>query len=202
MKMIAGLGNPGREYEGTPHNVGFDVVDALASRLGASWKNSSKFHALAAKAEYAGEVLWLVKPQTYMNLSGQAVAPLLRYYAGTPADLIAVEDDADLPLGRLRIRGGGGSGGHHGLDSIIASLGTEAFARIRIGIGRRGRGNLASQVLGKFGPEQLAAAGKAIDAAADAALCLAEKGLNEAMNRFNGWDAQAPAGGPVPDKGL
>ncbi|MBO4287363.1 MAG: aminoacyl-tRNA hydrolase [Kiritimatiellae bacterium] len=202
MKMIAGLGNPGREYEGTPHNVGFDVVDALASRLGASWKNSSKFHALTAKAEYAGDVLWLVKPQTYMNLSGQAVAPLLRYYAGTPADLVAVEDDADLPLGRLRIRAGGGSGGHHGLDSLIACLGTEAFARIRIGIGRRGHGDLAAQVLGKFGADRLELAGKAVAAAADAALCLAEKGLNEAMNRFNGWDAQPPAETPVPDKGL
>jgi PTH1 family peptidyl-tRNA hydrolase len=192
--MVAGLGNPGREYEDTPHNVGFDVVDVLASRLGAEWKSSSKFHALTARTQFAGDALLLVKPQTFMNLSGTSVAPLLNYYGGKPADLTVVEDDSDLPLGRLRIRGSGSSGGHHGLDSIIEQLGTPAFTRVRLGMGRREHGGLADQVLGKFDAERRDIARRLEEAAADAVQAILENGLEEAMNRFNGWSAdEAPA---------
>lgn len=192
MKLIAGLGNPGESYANTPHNVGFDVVDLLAQRLEAGWKNSSGFHARVARATCAGAPLLLVKPQTFMNLSGTSVAPLLRYYGGTPADLTVILDDADLPLGRLRIRGSGGSGGHRGLASIIEALGTEAFPRIRLGVGREERGGLVGHVLGKFDETRRPCVGKMTEAAADAVQCLTEKGLNEAMNRYNGWDAEEP----------
>jgi len=188
--MIAGLGNPGETYANTPHNVGFDVVDLLAERLGAGWKNSSGFHARVARTSYAGETLLLAKPQTFMNLSGTSVAPLLRYYGGTPSDLTVILDDADLPLGKVRIREAGGSGGHRGLASVIEALGTEAFPRIRLGVGREDRGDLANHVLGKFDEARQKLVGAMIEAAADAVQCLTANGLNEAMNRFNGWSAQ------------
>ena len=190
MKMFAGLGNPGETYANTPHNVGFDVVDLLAERLGAGWKNSSGFHARVARTTSAGESLLLAKPQTFMNLSGNSVAPLLRYYGGTPSDLTVILDDADLPLGKLRIRASGGSGGHRGLASIIEALGTEGFPRIRLGVGREERGDLVGHVLGKFGAERQTRVRGMIEAAADAAQCLTENGLNEAMNRYNGWSAE------------
>ena len=191
--MIAGLGNPGETYANTAHNVGFDVVGLLAQRLDAGWKNSLWFHARTARVNFAGQMLVLVKPQTYMNLSGTSVAPLLKYLGGKPDDLTVVSDDADLPLGRLRIRGSGGSGGHRGLASIIGSLGTEAFSRIRVGVGRSDdrRRDLASQVLAKLDETQKTALGKAAEVAADAVMCLLEKGLNESMNRFNGWGAES-----------
>ncbi len=190
MKMIAGLGNPGEAYANTPHNVGFDVVDLLAKRLDSGWKNSSGFHARVTRVTYAGETVWLVKPQTFMNLSGTSVAPLLRYYGGTPADLTVVLDDADLPLGRLRIRASGGSGGHRGLASVIEALGTEAFPRVRLGVGREERGGLIGHVLGKFGEDRLSLVRATIEAAADAVQCSTANGLNEAMNRYNGWSAE------------
>jgi len=190
VKMIAGLGNPGTAYANTPHNVGFDVVDELAKRLGAGWKNSSGFHAHVARTAYAGETLMLVKPQTFMNLSGTSVAPLLRYYGGAPEELTVVVDDADLPLGRLRIRASGGSGGHRGLASVIEALGTEAFPRIRLGVGREEQGGLTGHVLGKFDEKRRELVRTMVGAAADAVQCLTEKGLNEAMNRYNGCNAE------------
>ncbi|MEI7899647.1 MAG: aminoacyl-tRNA hydrolase [bacterium] len=188
--MIAGLGNPGETYANTPHNVGFDVVDLLAKRLEAGWKNSLRFHACLARVACAGDTVWLVKPQTFMNLSGASVAPLLRYYGGSPEDLTVVLDDADLPLGRLRIRTSGGSGGHHGLASVIEALGTEAFPRVRLGVGREERGGLTDHVLGKFGEDCLNLVRAMIEAAADAVQCSTANGLNEAMNRYNGWSAE------------
>lgn len=190
MKVIAGLGNPGATYANTPHNVGFDVVDVLAQRFEAGWKNSSGFHAQVARTAFAGETLMLVKPQTFMNLSGTSVVPLLRYYGGSPDDLTVILDDADLPLGRLRIRASGGSGGHRGLASVIEVLGTEAFPRIRLGVGREEQGGLTGHVLGKFDETRRALVQELIGTAADAAKCLTEKGLNEAMNRYNGWTAE------------
>jgi PTH1 family peptidyl-tRNA hydrolase len=193
--MIAGLGNPGDAYVNTAHNVGFDVVRLLAQRLDAGWKNSLWFHARTARVTVAGQMVVLVQPQTYMNLSGTSVGPLLRYLGGKPEDLTVVSDDADLPLGRLRIRGSGGTGGHRGLASIIGALGTEAFSRIRVGVGREDdrRRDLAGQVLAKLDDDRREVLGKATEAAADAVMCLIEKGLNETMNRFNGWGAEAPA---------
>ena len=192
MKLIAGLGNPGESYANTPHNVGFDVVDVLAKKLETEWKNSSGFHARMARTAFAGETLMLVKPQTFMNLSGSSVAPLLRYYGGEPKDLTVVLDDADLPLGRLRIRPTGGSGGHRGLASVIEALGTEAFPRVRLGVGREERRGLVDHVLGKFDEDRLSVVRTAVEAAADAVMCLIEHGLNESMNRYNGWGAAAP----------
>ena len=197
MKMIAGLGNPGEAYAHTPHNVGFDVVDEIAQRLKIGWKNSSGFQARTAKTIYAGQQLMLVKPQTFMNLSGNSVAALLRYFGGTPVDLTVISDDADLPLGRMRLRANGGSGGHRGLLSIIEQLGTEGFPRLRVGVGREDRqGDLANQVLAKLDETRQNLLQKSIEAAADAALFLIEQGLNETMNRFNGWSAEPP---PAPE---
>ena len=190
MKLIAGLGNPGETYANTPHNVGFDVVDLLAQRFEAGWKNSSGFHASVARTTRTGELLLLAKPQTFMNLSGTSVAPLLRYYGGAPSDLTVILDDADLPLGKLRIRTSGGSGGHRGLASVIEALGTEAFPRVRLGVGREERSGLVGHVLGKFDEDRMVLVRAMIAAAADAAQCLTVNGLNEAMNRYNGWSAE------------
>jgi len=190
VKVIAGLGNPGRDYERTPHNVGFDVVEALRGRFAAEWHASRRFHARIAKTTRAGETLMLVQPLTYMNLSGTSVAPILRYHGGTTDDLIVVLDDADLPLGRLRVKPAGGSGGHRGLASIIEAVGTEAFARVRLGVGRDGTDGLADYVLGAFSGESLEQARKTVEAAAEAVCCLLAGGVEEAMNRYNGWRAE------------
>jgi len=188
VKLIAGLGNPGANYANTPHNVGFDVVDLLATRLEAMWKNSSGFNALVARAALSGDSVWLVKPQTYMNLSGISLASMLRYYRGVPQNLVVVSDDADLPLGSLRIRASGGSGGHLGLASVIDALGSETFPRVRLGVGRMMSGaGLKSHVLGKFSSESQVIVSQMILAAADAVQCLVTKSLDEAMNRYNGW---------------
>ena len=189
MKVIAGLGNPGKEYAGTPHNVGFEVVEALRGRFGVEWQTSRRFHARIAKTRQAGEAVMLVQPLTYMNLSGTSVAPLLRYHGGTPADLIVVLDDADLALGRLRVRPEGSSGGHRGLASVIAAVGTEAFVRVRLGVGRDGNSDLVGYVLSAFQGESRKQADKMIDAAAEAVNCLLVDGMAEAMNRYNGWSA-------------
>jgi len=190
VKLFAGLGNPGKAYANTPHNVGFDVVERLAQRLDASWKSSSGFKAHVARATLAGETVLLAKPQTFMNLSGTSVVPLLKYYGGKPEDLTVILDDADLPLGRLRIRASGGSGGHRGLASIIEALGTQAFPRIRLGVGREERRDLVGHVLGKFDASRQDTVQSMIETAADAAQCLAENGLSESMNRYNGWSAE------------
>ena len=191
MKVIAGLGNPGAGYVNTPHNVGFEVVDLLAARLGATWKGSSGFKALLARVHQTRGPLLLAKAQTYMNLSGTSIAPLLRYFDGAPAELAVVLDDADLPLGRLRIRASGGSGGHRGLASIIEALGTGEFVRVRLGVGREDSGDLVDHVLRKFSPDDEVTAKTMVCAAADAVECLLTEGLDEAMNRFNGWCAQS-----------
>jgi len=188
VNIIAGLGNPGPEYDDTPHNIGFSVVGLLADRLQADWRRSARFQARLARTRQGGTEWLLVQPLTFMNLSGTSVAPVLRYHGCSPADLVVVLDDADLPLGRLRLRAEGGSGGHRGLASIIEALGTEAFPRVRLGVGRdEAADGLVGHVLGKFDGARRAAARKLVEAAADAVQCLAEKGMAEAMNRFNGW---------------
>ena len=190
MKVIAGLGNPGREYERTPHNVGFDVVEALRGQFAAEWRTSRRFQARVARTTRAGEQVLLVQPLTFMNLSGTSVAPLLRYHGGKPDDLIVVLDDADLPLGRLRVKPAGGSGGHRGLASVIEAVGTEAFARVRLGVGRADTRGLVEHVLSAFHGESWERARKVIDAAAEAVSCLVTDGVAEAMNRYNGWSAE------------
>jgi len=192
VKVIAGLGNPGPEYEDTPHNVGFDVVALLAERLAAEWRRSTRFQARLARCERGGETWLLVQPQTFMNLSGTSVAPLLRYHGGGPENLVVVLDDVDLPLGRMRIRPDGGSGGHRGLASVIEAVGTESFARVRLGVGRdrTAAGGLVEHVLGRFDTASRQTAQRMVATAADAVECLVEKGLAEAMNRFNGLQAE------------
>lgn len=187
MKVIAGLGNPGEQYAETPHNLGFKAIDALASALGAEWKTEKRFKAHVAKALRKGEPLWLLKPQTYMNLSGECVAPFLKYYGATARELLVLSDDCDLPAGRLRLRPSGSAGGHNGLKNIIAHLGTEAFARIRLGAGRTAdeRRGLIDFVLHRFSPEEKAVADATAAQAAEAVLCWIDEGMQEAQNRFN-----------------
>lgn len=192
MKLVAGLGNPGREYEGTPHNVGFAVVDALSERLECRMRRSLRTPARLAKTAWAGESLMLVQPLTYMNASGEAVVPLMRRNGVGPDGLVVVLDDADLPLGRIRVKPQGSAGGHRGLASVIAVLGTDGFARIRVGIGRRGEAEnaLVRHVLTPFDAAGRAAADASVSRAADAVLWVLEQGVESAMNRFNG--AMAP----------
>ena len=178
------MGNPGKAYAGTRHNIGFEVVDRLAVKLGCSLRKRAKF---AAEVGEAGEVT-LVKPQTFMNRSGTAVAGLVNWKKLTPRDVLVLVDDADLPLGQLRLRKAGGSGGHNGLRSIIEALGgDEEFARLRIGIGRRESvgADITDHVLGKFAADERDAARLAIEEAVEAVDCCLKEGLTAAMNHFN-----------------
>lgn len=187
MKVIVGLGNPGAQYAETPHNLGFKAVDTFAERLGAAWKFEKRFNALVAKALRQGETLWLLKPQTFMNRSGESVGPFLKYYGATADELIVLSDDCDLAPGRLRVRPSGSAGGHNGLKSLIAHVGTQAFARIRIGAGRtegEQRG-LIEFVLHRYSPEEAKVADAAAALAADALCCWLDHGIGETQNRFN-----------------
>lgn len=186
MKVVVGLGNPGEDYARTPHNMGFLVVESLAERLGCRLKASGKVQARIGTAHHAGHELLLAEPQTFMNSSGLAVVAILGYRKLSPADLLVVTDDADLPLGALRLRKKGGSAGHRGIASIAGALGTSEFERVRVGIGRgRPGSDLVRHVLNAFGDDEWAAANRAITEAADAVLCAVEHGMDTAMNRFN-----------------
>jgi PTH1 family peptidyl-tRNA hydrolase len=184
MKLVAGLGNPGSRYEGTRHNLGFRVVDVLAGR----WRievTRQKFSAWVGDGTVAGQRTMLLKPTTFMNLSGQAVQAAVAFHKLPLEDLLIVSDDLDLPAGALRVRASGSSGGHRGLESIIQLLGSEAFARIRIGIGRADRDDAVSHVLGGFAPDEEAIVEAAVRRAADAVECWLTEGVAAAMNRFN-----------------
>ena len=186
MKVIVGLGNPGEQYARTPHNIGFMVVDRLAERLDCRLRASARFQARQGTVRYGGNELLLAEPQTFMNQSGRAVGALLAYRKLGPADLIVVVDDADLPLGALRLRKQGGTAGHRGLMSIAEAIGSNEFARVRVGIGRgRPGADLVEHVLGAFNRDEWEAAAKAVDSAGDAVLCTVEHGMDAAMNRFN-----------------
>ncbi len=191
MKVVAGLGNPGKKYDNTPHNIGFDVVNLLAEWLDADWKNHPRFQADVARSSCKGVPLLLVKPGTFMNLSGNAVVPLMRYFRCQNEDLTVVVDDADLPLGRIRIRAKGGAGGHNGLASIIEHLGTDEFARVRLGVGRTTGDGLVEHVLSRFADDLKSVVSRSVNTAAEAVLCLLEKDLTESMNRYNGWQFEA-----------
>ncbi|MFH0880370.1 MAG: aminoacyl-tRNA hydrolase [Lentisphaerota bacterium] len=193
MKLIAGLGNPGKRYEHTRHNVGFDVVEALARKAGTAFKKGWFSQAeMARMRTEAGQELLLVKPHTFMNRSGVAIAPLLRKKGLEPDSLIVVVDDADLEAGQLRIRKKGSAGGHNGLKSVIQELGTEDFVRVRVGIGRQAGADMVDHVLTRFSAEARRSMEESIARAADAVLCIVEEGADAAMNRFNA----APAGAP------
>lgn len=186
--MIVGLGNPGRQYAGTPHNAGFDALDGLAGRLNAEFRRSLRFTARVAKAEAAGERVWLVKPETFMNRSGVTAAAILRCNGLGASDMIVISDDADLELGVLRVRRKGSSGGHRGLESIRELVGSTDFARVRIGIGRgEGDADLVRHVLKPLAGEgEREVLAKAVARAADAVLCMLEEGIDASMNRYNG----------------
>ena len=181
--MIAGLGNPGRKYAGTRHNVGFDVLDLIAERHRLAWE-SAPADALMAKWRAAGALL--AKPLTFMNLSGHAVGELLRYFKIDLSDLLIVVDDVNLELGRLRTRRAGSAGGHNGLKSLIAQLGTDEFARLRVGVGRgEGRRDLADHVLATFDPEERTIVAETVGRTADAVELFVAEGIGPVMNRFN-----------------
>jgi PTH1 family peptidyl-tRNA hydrolase len=144
IRLIVGLGNPGREYEKTRHNAGFWWVDAIADRKRASWKRETKFSGLATRVEEGGRDFWLLKPNTYMNESGRSVSALLRFYRIEPASMLVVHDELDLPPGTVKLKKGGGTGGHNGLTDIVEALGTKDFWRLRIGIGHPGHKDLVA----------------------------------------------------------
>jgi PTH1 family peptidyl-tRNA hydrolase len=186
MKLIVGLGNPGLEYRDTRHNVGFKVIDALAERWRVADQWREKFDALHVKASAAGESVILAKPLTFMNLSGQAVVGLSGFFKIDPADILVVTDDVALPVGRLRARREGGAGGHNGLKSIIQSLATQAFPRMRVGVGRGDhRRDLADYVLGRFDPDERETVSAAVLRAADASEMFLSDGIERVMNVFN-----------------
>lgn len=186
MRVIAGLGNPGKRYAETRHNVGFRVVDRLAEVQGARFRRSLRYPARTCKAVIGGAGVLLVKPWTFMNRSGGAVAPALRKAGGDVEDLIIVFDDADLEPGRVRIRKKGGAGGHNGMRSILDALGREDFVRVRVGIGRAERGeDMVSYVLGRFDAKQRPPIDDAVNRAAEAVECILRDGSDEAMNIFN-----------------
>lgn len=181
IRLIAGLGNPGREYEQTRHNIGFLVVDHLAAQFGSTWEKSSKWGAILAKFR---EVI-LVKPMTYMNRSGEPLGAIGHFYKIEPPEILIVLDDLALPPGRLRLRARGGAGGHNGLESILAQFGTEEIPRLRIGIGAPPRDSSVDYVLSRFLDEEKALVASTIDHAAEAVKWAIDKGLVSAMNNFN-----------------
>jgi PTH1 family peptidyl-tRNA hydrolase len=185
--LIVGLGNPGAEYAKTRHNAGFVLVEKLASCWKADWKNERKFGARIAQVERNGARVLLCQPQTFMNLSGEAVGALKSFYQLPLERLLVAVDDADLPLGEIRLRASGSSGGHHGLESIEQHLGSRGFARLRIGIGRAdGAREITDYVLARFNADEAALMEKVLVRAADQAECWLADGMEEAMNRFNG----------------
>jgi PTH1 family peptidyl-tRNA hydrolase len=184
--LIVGLGNPGKEYAGHRHNVGFAVVDELARRVGGSFRAHKRARAVALEARSGDHRIVLVKPTTYMNESGQAVAPLCDFYKTGPERVIAVHDELDLPFGSMRLKSGGGDNGHNGLKSLRRSLGTGDYYRVRFGIGRPpGRLDPAVFVLRDFGPTERRDLETLVVHAADAVEALISEGLDRAQSTFN-----------------
>lgn len=191
MKVVVGLGNPGREYEGTRHNVGFEVVQVLARRFDAG-RAKRKFDAEVAEISVRGERILLLAPQTFMNLSGRSVQKAVEFYQVALPDVLVICDDLNLALGRIRIRTSGSSGGQKGLENIIRQLGTQEFPRLRIGIDQPpGERNAVGYVLGRFGKSERAVMDPAIETAADAAETWSKDGVAVAMNRYNPKDRES-----------
>lgn len=185
--LIVGLGNPGREYEKTRHNAGFRALDILSGKLGCK-VDKLKFQGLYCQVNYGGKKLFLLKPQTFMNLSGRSVLQLSAFFHIPPHRIIVLFDDISLEPGRLRIRSDGSAGGHNGIKSIIQELGSQDFPRVKIGVGAKPHPDfdLADWVLSSFSPAEDKALQSALERAADAALTVIDKGVPEAANRFNG----------------
>jgi peptidyl-tRNA hydrolase, PTH1 family len=184
LKLIVGLGNPGSEYAETRHNVGFKVADELAKRHQVKFRKSAKWKALTARIADVGDGVLLAEPTTFMNASGWAVRDLVSFHKIALPDMLVMVDDADLPLGRLRVRMSGSAGGHNGLKSIIQELGSEQFPRLRIGVGRQ-PGELKNHVLGHFGTHERSQIEQAVMKAADAAELFAQEDIRKVMNKFN-----------------
>ena len=186
--LIVGLGNPGADYARTRHNAGFMVVDELARRANVAWNLEKKFNTRLAKRERGERKILFAQPQTFMNASGESVGALLNFYRIPSPQLLVVVDDADLPLGELRLRPKGSSGGHHGLESIEQHVGSQNYARLKVGIGRTqdGRREITNYVLGKFSTEEKLLLERVVQRAADQAECWATEGIEKAMTRFNG----------------
>lgn len=191
VKFIVGLGNPGRHYEMTRHNIGFLVLDELAGRMGLPFRRSWRFPAQMARGALGGAPVRLMKPQTFMNRSGQAVGALLRKEGGKAADLLLVFDDAALDWGQLRVRAQGSAGGHNGVQSVLNALGDSAFSRIRVGIGPKpDRLSLSDYVLGPFSAAERRGLEEVVCRAADAVEMVCTAGVEQAMNCFNGIQEQ------------
>ena len=185
--LIVGLGNPGKDYERTRHNAGFRALDILSAKLGCK-VDKGKFQGLCGQKDYNGKKLYLLKPLTYMNLSGRSVLQLSAWFHVPPQRIIVLFDDISLEPGRLRIRADGSAGGHNGIKSIISEVGSQDFPRVKIGVGGKAHPeqNLADHVLSTFSALEEKALGSALERAADAALCIIDHGVPEAANRFNG----------------
>ncbi|QXM07224.1 aminoacyl-tRNA hydrolase [Crassaminicella indica] len=185
MLVVVGLGNPGKQYEGTRHNVGFDTIDELANKNNISM-NKVKYKAVIGEGFIKNKKVMLVKPQTYMNLSGRSVVEIVNFYKLPMDDLIIIYDDIDTEVGKLRIRKKGSAGTHNGMRSIIYEIRSDQFPRVRIGIGKPKYGNLAEFVLGKFSKEERPFIDEAIKRAAESIETLISEGIDIAMNRYNG----------------
>lgn len=185
--LIAGLGNPGREYEKTRHNTGFLALDMLAKKLGVRI-NKVKFKGELGQCDYHGRRLILLKPQTYMNASGLSIEPCAHFYKIPPEHIIVIFDDVSLPVGKIRVRKNGSAGGHNGIKSIISGLGTDQFPRVKVGVGEKPHPDydLADWVLSAIAPEDQEAFSRALTNAAQAALCIAEEGTEKAASAYNG----------------
>jgi PTH1 family peptidyl-tRNA hydrolase len=188
MKVIVGLGNPGVEYSNTPHSIGFEAVDAIASSIGASWEEKRAFSCLLARGNIGSEKVILVKPQTFMNLSGESVAPIVKYSNAKAEDLFVIQDDIDLLAGKIRVRKNGSCGGHNGIRNIIEKLGTQGFSRLKIGVGKD-KSNVISHVLGKFSPEVREKMNLVLQICPEIVAFFIQNGVDATMNKYNSWSA-------------
>lgn len=184
MKLIVGLGNPGSEYQSTRHNMGFAAIDYISEKQGIPVKKS-KHQALIGEGTLGGERVVLAKPMTYMNLSGDAVSALARWYKVEPSDILVIYDDMDLPVGQMRLRPSGSAGGHNGMKSIILRLSSDHFPRLRIGIGRKENNDTIDYVLGKLNREEQEIQFKLLGDVCDAVELFVKSGIEPAMNRYN-----------------
>ncbi len=200
IKLVVGLGNPGVEYAGTRHNAGFALIEQLLKKLPGSFEKYSKHHGIVFRGRFRGGELLMLMPMTYMNLSGKAVAALAAGADIAPQEILVAYDDVDIQLGRMRLRQGGSSGGHHGIDSIIECLNSGDFARLRLGIGAKGNKNQIDHVLGRFAPEDQEIFDQVVAAGADAAICALARGIGTAMNSFNSWQVPEREESPEPDE--
>lgn len=186
--LIVGLGNPGTKYSRTRHNIGFMAVELFAERHKADWNLDERFEARMARVDFGGERLWLSEPLTYMNASGTAIRRVADYYKIATDHLLVVVDDADLRLGEIRMRSQGSSGGHHGLDSVAQHLGTTAYPRLRLGIGRQSAAmrEITNYVLGKFAPAEIEIVDAVLDRSVNQMETWVRDGIGKAMSQFNG----------------